>query len=132
MAHNLSGAEFEEIKKAFFEVDQDGDGVISENELVDAAFGKVDNCTEEDCAAIRAMCDLDDDGKISFCEFLEMMAEFQYDKGQSELGLKALFRAFDRNNDGVLSKDEIKRAWQMFINPDEEASEVEVTDWLHR
>ena len=54
------------------------------------------------------------------------------DTDQSELGLKAMFRAFDRNGDGLLSKDEIKRAWKMFITPDEECAEKEVNEFIAR
>ena len=130
MAFHLTGEEFEAIKAAYLQVDKDKNGVISETELVDAALDQIENCTEEDIAAIKGMCDLDGDGTISFCEFLTMMAEFQYDKGQSEIGLKAMFKAFDRNGDGALSKDEITRAWKMFINPDSETADKDIDECM--
>ena len=132
MAFNLTGDEFEAIKEAYLTIDTNRDGVISEEELVNAALQQVQHCTTEDIQAIKRVCDLDEDGTISFCEFLEMMAEFEYNKDQSELGLKAMFKAFDRNGDGILSKDEIKRAWKMFINPDEESAENEVNECIER
>ena len=126
MAFNLTGDEFEAIKAAYLSVDKDGNGVITEKELVDAALEQIPDASEEDIESIREMCDLDGDGTINFCEFLQMMAEFQYNKQSSQLGLTSMFKAFDRNGDGVLSKDEILRAWKMFINPDAEAAEKEV------
>ena len=132
MAFNLTGEEFEAIKEAYLQVDKDGNGYISEQELVDAALSQIDDCTAEDMEAIKGMCDLDGDGVISFCEFLQMMAEFQYDKGQSEIGLKAMFKAFDKNGDGVLSKEEITRAWKMFINPDAEDAEKDIEECMKK
>ena len=132
MAFNLTGEEFEAIKEAYLSIDTNRDGIISEEELVNAALDQVKGCTEEDIEAIKLMCDLEKDGTMTFCEFLEMMAEFEYNKDQSELGLKAMFKAFDRNGDGILSKDEIKRAWKMFINPDEESAEREVNECIDR
>ena len=132
MALNLTGEEFEAIKEAYLTIDTNRDGKISEEELINAALNNLENCTIDDIQAIKSVCDLDKDGSISFCEFLEMMAEFEYNKDQSELGLKAIFRAFDRNGDGLLSKDEIKRAWKMFITPDEECAEKEVNECIAR
>ena len=130
MAFNLTGEEFEAIKQAFLSVDKDGNGVITEKELVDAALEQIEDCTEEDCQAIKSMCDLDGDGTINFCEFLEMMAQFQYSKEHSEVGLKSMFQAFDKNGDGVLTKDEIARAWKMFINPNAEEADKEITECM--
>ena len=130
MAYNLTGDEFEAIKAAYLAIDKDRNGFISEKQLVSAAFEQIEDFQDEDVAAIKNMCDLDDDRTLTFCEFLEMMAEFQYNKQQSELGLKSMFKAFDRNGDGSLSKDEITRAWKMFINSDDESAEKDIAECI--
>ena len=130
MAYNLTGDEFEAIKAAYLAIDKDRNGFISEKELVNAAFEQIEDYNEEDAVAIKRMCDLDKNRTLTFCEFLEMMAEFQYNKQQSEIGLKSMFKAFDRNGDGSLSKEEITRAWKMFINPDKESAEKDIEECM--
>lgn len=133
MAYNLTGDEFEAIKAANLSIDEDLKGFISEKELVDAVIDQMEGCEEEDIAVIKQMCDvhdLDGDGTLSFCEFLEMMAEFQYNLQQSEIGLLSMFKAFDRNGDGSLSKEEITHAWEMFINPDLESAEKDIAECI--
>ena len=130
MAYNLTGDEFEAIKAAYLAIDKDRNGFISEKQLVNAALQQIDDFKEEEAESIKTMCDVDEDRTLTFCEFLEMMAEFQYNKKQSEIGLKAMFKAFDRNGDGLLSKDEIKRTWKMFINSDEKSAEKDIDECI--
>jgi calcium-binding protein CML len=106
------------------------DGFISEKELVEVSLTKIENCTEEDQKLIRDVCDVDGDGKIDFMEFLEMMAQFQYNKRRTACGMNNLFKAFDVDKDGFLSKDELKRAWMMFMNAKEEVAEKNVTQLM--
>ena len=132
MAQKLTGKQFEEIKAFYVKIDKNGDGVISETELVDAALATVENCTEEDIKMIKGICDLDGSGTISFTEFLDMMAQFQYNKRRSACGMKCLFKAFDTDKDGVLSRDELKRAWMMFMNKNEETAEESIKGLMEK
>jgi len=67
--------DYERIVKAFKFFDMDNDGLIDENELKDALagqeFSKIDVGIFTD--AIKE-CDLDNDGKISFDEFAQIMS----------------------------------------------------------
>jgi len=132
MAQKLTGKQFEEIKAFYVKIDKNGDGVISETELVDAALATVENCTEDDIKMIKGICDLDGSGTISFTEFLDMMAQFQYNKRRSACGMKCLFKAFDTDKDGVLSRDELKRAWMMFMNKNEETAEESIKGLMEK
>ena len=132
MAQKLTGKQFEEIKAFYVKIDENGDGVISETELVDAALATVENCTEDDIKMIKGICDLDGSGTISFTEFLDMMAQFQYNKRRSACGMKCLFKAFDTDKDGVLSRDELKRAWMMFMNKNEETAEESIKGLMEK
>ena len=60
------------------------------------------------------MLDIDRDGTITFYEFLQMMADFKYNTQNTEKGLKSMFKAFDTNGDGVLSKEELSRNCNFF------------------
>ena len=44
MAFNLTGEEFEAIKEAYLSIDTNRDGIISEEELVNAALEQVKGC----------------------------------------------------------------------------------------
>ena len=132
MAQKLTGKQFEEIKAFYVKIDKNGDGVISETELVDAALATVENCTEDDIKMIKGICDLDGSGTISFTEFLDMMAQFQYNKRRSACGMKCLFKAFDADKDGVLSRDELKRAWMMFMIKNEETAEESIKGLMEK
>ena len=103
MVHELSGTEFEELKEAFCKLDTDGNGFISDEELIASSM-----CTKEDVEAMRALYDVNKDGKIEFCEYLKAMAEIGYAKGEPKLGIMQLYRAFDENGDGAITKEEIK------------------------
>ena len=103
MVHELTGKEFEELKEAFRKIDADGSGFISSEELIASSM-----CTEEDVETMKALYDVNKDGKIDFYEYLKAMAEIGYEKGEPKLGIMQLYRAFDKNKDGVISKEEIK------------------------
>ena len=128
----LSGDEFEQIKATYLTVDKDRNGVISKKEYINAAFEQMlaegNDLSEEDKEAINSMVDVDGDGKITFGEFLQTMAEFKYNVAQTEAGLKSMFKAFDRNGDGVLNKEELARVWKIMINPNAEEAEAEVEE----
>ena len=106
MVHELSGQEFEELKELFRNIDTDGNGSISSEELVASSM-----CTQEDVESIKAIYDVDKDGKIDFIEYLKAMTEIKYEKGEFRLGIIQLYQILDKNKDGAISKDEIKLAF---------------------
>jgi Ca2+-binding EF-hand superfamily protein len=55
------------------------------------------------CFAVNA------DGKLEFFEFCDIIAKNRKSLDQEEVELNAAFRVFDKNGDGRVSKDELKK-----------------------
>merc|ERR1719266_1791820 len=102
------------VKQAFKRFDADGDGEITFQELKSGA-SSVAKFSEGELAAIFAVGDIDNDGKISFCEFARMVLPSTDEKIsviKKTLGsaneISAAFKKFDANNDGAISVQELK------------------------
>ena len=72
MKVTLSEAEVAEIKEAFNEVDVDGNGTVSPEELQKFMKEQGEKLPEGVINVMVAMVDTDGDGKINFEEFLQM------------------------------------------------------------
>merc|ERR1711899_207821 len=102
------------VKQAFKRFDADGDGEITFQELKSGA-SSVAKFSEGELAAIFSVGDIDNDGKISFCEFARMVLPSTDEKIsviKKTLGsaneISAAFKKFDANNDGAISVQELK------------------------
>jgi calmodulin len=102
------------VRQAFKKFDADGDGEISFQELKSGA-SSVARFSEGELSAIFAMGDIDNDGKISFCEFARMIlpsADEKISVLKKTLGsaneVAAAFKKFDANNDGNISVQELR------------------------
>merc|ERR1712087_157092 len=62
----------EEILEAFQVIDRDGDGFISEADLKDLMTNLGEKVTEEELKDMIREVDLDNDGQVSFAEFVAM------------------------------------------------------------
>ena len=103
-----------DIKAAFKRFDADGDGEITFQELKSGS-SSVAKFSEGELAAIFSVGDIDNDGKISFCEFARMVLPSTDEKIsviKKTLGsaneISAAFKKFDANNDGAISVQELK------------------------
>ena len=115
MSLQLTTEEFDAIKNEFIEMDRDGDGRLTRSEI-----GRMykNNKTEQVDFMMKLM-DLDANGSIEFHEFLEMAAFWEYNKRISERKIKQMFLALDRDNNGVLSIEEIKHFCDMIYQINE-------------
>jgi len=102
------------VKQAFKRFDADGDGEITFQELKNGS-SSVAKFSEGELAAIFAVGDIDNDGKISFCEFARMVLPSTDEKIsvlKKTLGsaneICAAFKKFDANKDGAISAQELK------------------------
>merc|ERR1719430_2658652 len=102
------------VKQAFKRFDADGDGEITFQELKSGA-SSVAKFSEGELAAIFAVGDVDNDGKISFCEFARMVLPSTDEKIsviKKTLGsaneICAAFKKFDANKDGAISAQELR------------------------
>merc|ERR1719208_562555 len=101
------------MRQAFKRFDVDGDGEISMQELKSgaASLGKF---SDGELAAVFAMGDIDNDGKISFPEFAKMIIPSAGEKVsvlKKKLGsandVAVAFKKFDVNGDGQISLQEL-------------------------
>jgi calcium-dependent protein kinase len=100
----VNNSEIEELKKIFQELDRNGDGRLSKDEVQSGClhyFHKIDL----DPKTIIEKCDLDGNGYIDYSEFLA--AALNWQKTCSLARLLQAFKAFDQDNNGKISKDEL-------------------------
>ena len=109
MAEKLSEEQVAEFKEAFDKFDKDKDGTISVQELGTVMQELGLKPSEAELKVLIARLDTDNNGIISFQEFLEAMAT-GLQTSDTEEDLREIFRAFDQDNDGYISVDELRQA----------------------
>ena len=67
---------------------------------------------------IMRLMDLHSSGSVEFYEFLEMAAFWRYNKRMTKWKVKRMFLALDKDNNGVLSVDEVKQFCDMLYGID--------------
>jgi len=101
-----------ELKEAFDEFDKDGSGAISAQELLGVMRAMGQNPTEDEVLNLMLEADLDGNGTIEFPEFLELMKE-KYGSDDQESDLREAFKIFDRDRDGFIDMNELKKVSMM-------------------
>merc|ERR1719158_2802706 len=106
-----------DVKAAFKRFDRNGDGALSKDELSSAMKSSGDSYSDVEVNAIFSLGDVDGDGEITLEEFITLMSPSsssivqrlrkQY-KNMSDV--KAAFKKIDRDNDGLLSKQEMMQS----------------------
>ena len=94
---------FTKLREVFADIDTNGDGMLSMEELENAAERL------EFTADVKEMlkeCDTDKSGFIDYTEFLT--ATVNKAQAYSKERLKEVFNIFDKNGDGKISLDELK------------------------
>jgi len=101
-----------EFKEAFDEFDKDGSGSISTKELLGVMRSMGQNPTEDEVLELVMEVDLNGDGTIDFPEFLQMMKKKSNEQEHLD-DLREAFKMFDRNKDGYIDLNELKKAISM-------------------
>ena len=106
-----------DVKAAFKRFDRDGDGALTKDELAAAMKSSGDSYSDVEVNAIFSLGDVDGDGEITLEEFVTLMSpsssnivqrlRTQY-KNMSDV--KAAFKKIDKDNDGLLSKQEMMQS----------------------
>jgi calcium-dependent protein kinase len=103
----LSKGEKENLSRVFKEIDANGDGKLSLDEMLvgyDKFFGK--NMDKEDIVKMFKSVDTDNSGFIDYTEFV--IASTNEKQLLSNDKLQAAFKMFDKDNSGFISAEEIK------------------------
>ncbi|XP_069114939.1 calmodulin-like [Argopecten irradians] len=107
MEHQLSEEQIAEFKEAFNLFDKDGNGAITVEELGTVMRSLGQTPTEAELQDMINEVDANENGTLDFSEFLTMMTRQMKDT-DSEEELKVAFRAFDKDGNGFISKDELR------------------------
>ncbi|XP_008197239.1 neo-calmodulin isoform X2 [Tribolium castaneum] len=124
--YGLSEDQVAEFKEAFMLFDKDEDGTITMAELGVVMRSLGQRPTETELRDMVNEVDQDGNGTIEFNEFLQMMSKKLKD-ADGEEELKEAFRVFDKNNDGLISSNELRH---VMTSLGERLSEEEVDDMI--
>ncbi|KAL5246797.1 hypothetical protein ACHWQZ_G018860 [Mnemiopsis leidyi] len=104
----LSFEEVQEYELAFKNYDVNKDGVISVDELCDLLKRVGLRPSEKEVVEMINSVDMNNDGVLSFCEFVKLMSRQHNPFITPREQFESVFRVFDRNNSGHLSRVEFK------------------------
>ncbi|KAL3512480.1 hypothetical protein ACH5RR_025197 [Cinchona calisaya] len=126
MAEGFTDEEIADFKQAFDIYNKEGDGRINTNKLgtVMKTLGK--NPTETELEDLINLVDPDERGTIDFPAFLKLMMAKKMKDTVSEAELKEAFKVFDKDQNGLISAAELRRAMTTLgqIMTDEEVDEM--------
>jgi calmodulin len=104
----LSEEKIAEYKLAFNDIDENGDGTISADDIKKALTQMGEEITDEEAQQMISEADLDKNGTVAFPEFVKLM----HKREQHEI-LEA-FNAIDKDGSGRLSTKELKDVMKSF------------------
>lgn len=116
--------ELERLKQIFLKIDKNQDGVLDHKEMTQARKELKKKNFKSKWKDLKK-CDLDNDGKISFHEFLTAAADHQ--KSITYKNLKSAFDTFDINGDGSIDIEEFAQ-----IMPDKITAKSDFLDGQKR
>ncbi|UIZ22951.1 hypothetical protein KXD40_003764 [Peronospora effusa] len=97
------------FRETFALFDKDESGCIDQDELKNMLLALGQQLSSSEIDQIMRQADTDKDGKISFTEFVSMMNQRLFRRGNLTTGdLKAAFNTFDVNQDGFISRKELE------------------------
>ena len=114
--HKMSEDEIVGFCKYFWYSDKDADGKLSPTEFLKMLDVLGMKLNEEEINRAFGIADVDGDGMISFNEFANAYLNTGKTNGLKAEQIKEFFYKFDKDNNGILSKQECLQALQMLGN----------------
>lgn len=105
---SLTEEQIEHLKDVFEFLDKNGNEKIEAKELADGLRAAGMNPSQKDVQDLIDSYDQSGDGALSFSEFIGAYVEFTGKSKQKEEELHDLFVKLDVNQDGKISRDELK------------------------
>ncbi|XP_063934637.1 neo-calmodulin-like [Zophobas morio] len=97
----------ETLRAAFNIFDKNGDNSIDLSELKDLIMVADPNVTEEEVEKMMAEVDEDNNGRLDFTEFCDLMSRKLVDAREEDI-IREVFSIFDKDNDGFISPAELR------------------------
>ncbi|KAK3231902.1 hypothetical protein Dsin_003783 [Dipteronia sinensis] len=108
IAENLSEEEIKGLKQMFNNMDTDGSGTITYEELKDGLSRLGSKLTEAEIKQLMDAADVDKNGSIDYTEFIT--ATMHRHKLEKEEHLYKAFQYFDSDNSGFITREELRQA----------------------
>ncbi|CAG9334375.1 unnamed protein product [Blepharisma stoltei] len=103
----LHNEDSKQLSEAFRNLDKNGDGKISREELLEVYTGIMGlEAASEEVEKIMQQVDVNDSGYIDYTEFI--MATAQREKMINQMNLEAAFKVFDSDESGKICAQELK------------------------
>ncbi|KAL6524864.1 Calcium-dependent protein kinase 29 [Orobanche minor] len=117
IAENLSDEEIKGLKQMFNNIDTDGSGTITYDELRTGLSKLGSKLSQSEIQQLMEAADVDKNGTIEYIEFITAtMHRHRLDKDEN---LYKAFRHFDRDNNGHITRDELRQAMTQYGMGDE-------------
>ncbi|KAF5747197.1 putative calcium-dependent protein kinase [Tripterygium wilfordii] len=117
IAENLSEDEIKGLKQMFKNIDTDGSGTITYDELKDGLARLGSKLSEPEIMQLMDAADVDQSGSIDYIEFIT--ATMHRHRLDREENLSKAFQYFDKDNSGFITRDELRQAMTQYGMGDE-------------
>ncbi|KAL5254560.1 hypothetical protein ACHWQZ_G014120 [Mnemiopsis leidyi] len=126
---SLNWHEIQEYEQAFKDFDQNGDGIITVDELPDVLDSIGLKPSPEEVEEMVSKVDINNDGIIDICEFIRMMSLQQNPLITPESQLEDIFHIFDKDGSGFITRDVLRQVMLSLAHP---VSEEGLDDLMKR
>jgi calmodulin len=126
MGDNLTDEKIMEFKEAFEMFDRDKDGLINSKELGNILRSLGHDPSEQELSDMISEVDINEDKKIDFNEFMQLMHKRAKDSDIEDELIEA-FRIFDKEGEGRISASEFRH---IMLTLGERLSEDEVEEMI--
>lgn len=104
----LSKNQLATIRETFTRMDEDGDGILSKEEVMKGLRRVDEKLTAEEVDSMFKAIDANNDGSVDYSEILSMRINKKLES--KEARLRKVFQALDKNQDGIVTPEELAAA----------------------